>query len=474
MLMAGAARVEITPDVAGVPVHDPLEARALVVRGEPAAFAVLSADVISLRCDFVRRLREAAAARIGIPCEHVAVHCTHNHNVFAAWSHLGLKGQPGDEWAPALDGLLEQLLGCFEAAGVGARQVAATVAAGTAEGIAASAHVRLEDGGVHWVKGNSPMPWRDEVAGRGPYEPRVLVLRLAEPGGGVMAQVVSFACHPTADIGGSDGIGGGYPAYAMRALEARYGGTAVFLNGPSGDVHPADYMMRRGVGFAQDLGHRLADAVVGLEDAFEGVGEPVVRAARGRLELPRRRRSTSAELEALLRRRHELLDELSVRVGPALNFEQFLPLYQRYLAGDRSEARRVEEYLRLLRAMERLCANAVDVHTVRGLPETGLRLLLAEGSDEEHIAAEVQAFRVGDVAVVLLPGEHFARTGLEIQAASPFAKTAVVAFANARIGYVPTDDVFDHFPYPVQYSLIDRGTTSLVQQAALDVLGQLQ
>jgi len=50
----------------------------------------------------------------------------------------------------------------------------------------------------------------------------------------------------------------------------------------------------------------------------------------------------------------------------------------------------------------------------------------------------VQAFRIGDLALVGAPGEFFVELGLEIKRRSPFAQTMVLELANDSVGYIPT------------------------------------
>lgn len=52
-------------------------------------------------------------------------------------------------------------------------------------------------------------------------------------------------------------------------------------------------------------------------------------------------------------------------------------------------------------------------------------------------AVPVQCLRIGDVAIVGLPGEAFTALGLEIKRYSPAAHTMVVAYANDHVGYIP-------------------------------------
>jgi hypothetical protein len=55
---------------------------------------------------------------------------------------------------------------------------------------------------------------------------------------------------------------------------------------------------------------------------------------------------------------------------------------------------------------------------------------------------ELLAFRIGDLALVGLPGEMFVEFGLDIRQRSPFAVTAVVGLCGELAGYMPTKKAF--------------------------------
>ena len=58
------------------------------------------------------------------------------------------------------------------------------------------------------------------------------------------------------------------------------------------------------------------------------------------------------------------------------------------------------------------------------------------------IPCEVQAIRIGELGIVTNGAEFFCQLGLDIKAASPFARTWVVSLANDWIGYVPTASAY--------------------------------
>jgi hypothetical protein len=76
---------------------------------------------------------------------------------------------------------------------------------------------------------------------------------------------------------------------------------------------------------------------------------------------------------------------------------------------------------------------AAEVVALAGLPERG--------------ETELQVIRIGDLALVALPGEIFVEIGLAIKNRSPFPVTAVVGLANDHIGYVPTRRAFGEGGY---------------------------
>jgi hypothetical protein len=74
------------------------------------------------------------------------------------------------------------------------------------------------------------------------------------------------------------------------------------------------------------------------------------------------------------------------------------------------------------------------------------------GELPEPVPAEVQAWRVGDLAVVTAPGEIFNQIGVEIKGASPFAQTLFVGYANGSIGYVPVPEAYPEGGYEVTHA----------------------
>ncbi|MDQ3856494.1 MAG: hypothetical protein M3281_08905, partial [Chloroflexota bacterium] len=73
---------------------------------------------------------------------------------------------------------------------------------------------------------------------------------------------------------------------------------------------------------------------------------------------------------------------------------------------------------------------------------------------ERGARTEVQAFGMGDIAIVAVAAEPFAQTGLSVKAASPFEPTVFAGYTNGCIGYVPTPDAYPHRGYEIDVSYI--------------------
>jgi hypothetical protein len=59
---------------------------------------------------------------------------------------------------------------------------------------------------------------------------------------------------------------------------------------------------------------------------------------------------------------------------------------------------------------------------------------------EETLTVQIQAIRIGDLAVCGFPFETFVETGLDMKKRSPFPQTMVIGLANGRHGYLPTPE----------------------------------
>lgn len=84
--------------------------------------------------------------------------------------------------------------------------------------------------------------------------------------------------------------------------------------------------------------------------------------------------------------------------------------------------------------------------------------------------------RIGNTAIVFLPGEPFIELALQIEKRSPFENTIVTGFAENNVGYVPTIEAFDEGGYetgPGRWSYLEKNAAIKIIEQAENMLEEL-
>jgi len=412
-LRAGYAAVDITPpvgtDLTGFNARsgpcegtlDALEARALVFEDSAGnSAALITCDLIGLGKHLVARVRRRVLEATGFPEAAQLYNCSHTH-AGPETGVLSTIGVPDPAYLAWLEGQLAQVV-------IRAAHALIPVAfrmgmADVPDGLAINRVYRYQG--------------RREA-----YDRQLTVLRVERDNGGPLATLVAFACHATA-LGHSERHAAtDYVGPLRRALEAAGTGPVLYVNGCGGDVNPAS-MDSRGRDAAEALGNGLAAVALRVDLApVEGLASP---ASGPHLPLPRGEGKRAPQIFAS----QELVT---------------LPYHS---------IRGPDEAAAILAAgRKRLAATSVGTPEYRLARvvevDYALRLLrLHYGSETlPEVRAEVQALRIGPMAIVGLPGEIFSSIGRAIKDASPFGapRTIMAGWSNDNAGYVP-----DHAAYGV-------------------------
>jgi len=426
MLRAGAASIDITPPIGAylaghfnsrqsTGIHDPLTATALVISGDGGQVALVGCDLIAMDPGVAARTRELIQEQTGIGAESVMIWATH--------THAGPMMLPGgrdsrDEQYIAL--LAHKLAGGVKMAQDRMADSELSVAVGHEDGIAFNRRYRMRDGSTATNPGvGNP----DVVEVAGPIDPDVGCL-FVRRGGATRAVLVNYACHLDVLGNGNHLISADYPYYLRRTL-AQVGlsdAVVLFGNGCCGNInHVNVFASERQGGFehCEKMGRVLAgEALKCLKDPAP-VDSCTVAARRARIELPLR--AFSAE-------------ELS----------KF-----RAIAAD----------------------DAISATDFRKLNARG-KLRLAETGATSH-TTEVQALRIGGLAIVGIPAEYFVEFGLSIKGRSPAEATFIIELANDCVGYVPTEEGFEQGAYEGQSARFAKNTGAVLLDGALGLLQEL-
>ena len=395
-LRAGSARGDITPPL-NIPylgfdprqalfegVHDHLHVRVLVLDDGAMRVAIISCDALGFGEDIVGRgtqyTRSIRHAVAG------AAGCP-SENVMVASTHAHSTpetlGITPVEQLPAFRDWMSRV-----------RQIIAGAAAEASRGMERCTPLTGSDRLIG-VSHNRRPRWRgvdlEEQVRGGVLDPAVQVLLLADGRGEPAHVVVGFQCHPVI-MQVQPQVSADFPGVLCRTVEETLPGcrSCMFLQGASGNTNPI-CDDSRDFQDVENLGRRLAGVAVGLitrEGSLEDTGRQLgVRWEQA--DLPGR---TVPEVAALRRE----LAEAEQEIGPQ----------------SAASRRRAREALRLAVAFAR--------------PRR----------------VGVQTLRLGETAVVAIPGELFTEWGLRIKDSSLAEQTFIAAPANGWAGYLVNPGAF--------------------------------
>lgn len=446
-LYAGAAQVDITPREAAYPhyrgpstgVHDPLYAKALVIREGDQKIAIVICDLPWVERQLSSKVRMLAAKKTGIPYSNILIAGTHTHTSPAYHSNIReLTGSLRPPFAKDEDieedsyaaTLIKNMAKAIEDANNSATRVVIETATAEVENLAFNRRFIMHDGKVQT---NPGMGNPGIVRSAGPADPAlgiVLIRRVSD--NTPFAALTNFSLH--ADTFGGTAFSADYPGFLAKALDDKFGKdfVSIFSPAPCGDINHVDAIGKRRPS-SEEIGARLGRAVVGQANHMK----PLV----------------GASLAALT--------EYVYAPGQNFSPEELTWAHQDQAELLYNDSKFLERRRRLkIRSLERLRRTEAVPPTV---------------ADEQwKLPLEVQAFKVSDdLAVVGLPGEVFVELGLAIKANSPFRTTLVIELTNSHIAYVPTRRAFAEGSYETINSRLAPGGGEMMVEMAVRLLNNL-
>ncbi|MBT3267594.1 hypothetical protein HN371_10595 [Candidatus Poribacteria bacterium] len=421
MLTAGAACVDITPPLGTLipglfherraeAIHDPLHARSFVVGLGDEAIAVVVCDLIGIKRDQIDRAKAAIEDATGLPPARVLVCCTHTHT----------GAHTGDDAYTAF--VVQRIADAVRLACERREPAEIGWASGHEDRVVFNRRFHMRDGGVRTNPGSGNA---DVIEAAGPVDPEVGVLCLRRAGGGTVGLLGNYALHY---VGGGDherAVSADYFGWFSQFIQALCGETfvAALANGACGDINNNDVL-----GTSRPKNDRyqhtkrvaalVASAAYWAVSEMELTGDASIGAAIEEVRLQRRAAPTA---DAVATAEHD-----GQQTGATM--------------GQRAAARRVAR---------------------------------AGADTSSHALTWVQALRIGDVALVGVPGELLVRLGLDIKRRSPFGQTMVLELANDSIGYLPDLRAFEEGGYEPEASVFQPGVGEQIADAAVALLDDL-
>ncbi len=450
-LLAGVARADITPPVGmaqlnwGSQTHveavgvDPagMYVTAIVLAGGGQKFALV--DVDALFVPGYAEISARVAVATGIPAAHVRLGATHTHAgpvVSVVRGPLGVDFTHYQEAQARYNAMVaDKIVGAIVEAHSKLRPAHASGARGTGT-ININRRVRAQDG-LPAAVGRNPDGFVDR---------ELVVIRIDGADGKPMAVLVNFQCHGTVLAYENKLFSPDWIGPMRKAVEtAMPGVTCLFFQGAAGNQGPVE-------GFTGDLdvprrlgsilGYQAAALALGVETVkreprFEGFVESTAFQAKQHWRV-------SGPRDATMKFTTKVLD----------------------LPPRRYSGKEIDEMATLAAGAEKKVTAAKaggdpwEIHQAEARLRRFSDLLKQwrRPHDPTPVKVRVQVMRLGDMAIVSMPGEPFAEIGVAIKKASPFAITMFCGYSSGEGGdYMPTAPEFALGGYEVQRTPYGEG-----------------
>lgn len=476
-LRAGVATVDITDRAAGS-VNDPLYAKALVCKNAGTTAVVITIDAVAIGeigrigNGFLSEVRVRLEKELGIPPSNVLINASHCHGVVRKdTAELTLKA-------------VREAVSHMAPVRVGA-------GTGHEDRISENRRLKMKDGSEVDMRRAYSLPRDEDVAGVGPIDPQIGILRIDHEDGRPMAVVYNFACHPIMNPP-SKGNSADYPGFASKVLEDTFGEgvVAFFIQGCAGDINPVRYKEVGRPADAEPLGNMLGLTVRSSAAKIQTKAGAPLKISNEVLHVPR-----GTDLEKRIAAIQSQQMRLLASLKPTnINFKTFLPMFlqrklspefpshhaQSYLH-DHSMGRdslakfdadnnvHVDAYLQNIQTMEQL----TRLNTNLALLKKHLAQNQAAGSPT--LSVEVLGLRIGDFKLVTFPGELTVQIGLNIKTQANDPNAFVAGYTNGYIYYTPTAEQRNNTGFAQEDcdSLVGPEWQNVFERKAVEILKKL-
>ncbi len=425
-IKAASASVKLTDDnmtelraqtkVFNQPWEGEFQAKALVLDAEQR-ICLVSLDSQNILSPMTHSAARRIAAATGIPEDNILICATHTHRGPRMTDSFGLT--PNAEYLRRLEeGSVRAAVQAVATIDDGKSSVQATVLFGQSQEatVGRNSRLLLEDGSIGWYGYQE----KDVVRPTGPYDPDLYVLAMQRPDGKYAGLAFDHSVHNIGQIR-EDCMSPCFYGLAAREVERRHGATTLFLPGAIGSTHNITYT-NSGVP-AVECVHRVVEAIE------EGLG--CLQPALGPVQVLNR------QFTYYLRG----FDEAKEAAAVKSYLEEYVP---------QAAARQIEVFRKMREEMA---------------PRQG-----------EARRTRLQVIRLGDIVFVGVPGEMFARLGLELRRRSPFRHTCIIGLANEKIGYIPDRKAYADGGYQTWvgwHSMLEVGTGEAMVDQAVAMLNEL-
>lgn len=455
--LAGSASADITPwlgiQLAGTIgvyrptrlIVDSIEAQVLVLQLGEKRVCLASLDLPWVTAKWSNIIRESAESRFGIDPDALVIHATQNHGA----PTLGLGLIPEDDspylehippefwWFRAGDEryfpvVIERVLNAIGQAIENLEPVSIGSGRGIEGRVAFNRRYRMRDGTTrtHPPIGDPNILYRE-----GPMDPELGVLYIANRDAQAVSMLLHHTCHPCHFNVDYYLASAGWPGAWRRNVQKLHGPQCnpLVINGYCGNIHHRNHLSKHHVDNHLRIGDLLTETTQKVMKTIKFQEEPLLDYRSTTIQLPLRSQSEESLAEA-----QAMLDKH--------------PTPQVIQVEDREEISWAWAY-----AISRL-----DLERRR--------------QRNPLYDYEIQAFRIGDTALIASGGEPFVEGQLDIKLNSPAPKTFIAHMSNTCAGYIPTAEALEAGGYETDtsnHSQFAPEALDMIVEGALGLLHEL-
>jgi neutral ceramidase len=433
MLIAGTAISDITPKepllLAGYPspkdrtgniVHDPLYCSAFYLSADEDIL-LICLDLVYVTKKQTMMIREGISSRTGLKPQNISVSCTHTHSGPITFSSFS---KPFDEDDIMYPEYMSYCINMIITTGIRAVNENFPAVVGYSSSICGRA-----DG----IGGNRHN--RDGVT-----DEEVYAIGIKDSTGRMRGVIASYSLHPTLLHAESFAYSADYPGYMREFISLEYPGCVFgFHLGTSGNQSSRFFRSGQTFEEAQRFGFTIGLAAKKALEKAEYIGTCQLRCK-------------SLWIDPILK------DFPSLQESKADVDKARQALEDSRKANDSySKQRTLECTLIGAQRMADLCAE--------------LAMPKARDAMMRSYPFEIQAVRIGELAVLLIAGEVFVEIGLEIKRKSRSKHTYIATTSNGTcLGYICTPEAYDSFCYEALGTVMKADMAEKIIEKSLEAI----
>ena len=405
-----------------------IHGRAIVFAQGEKRYLFLSLELLAITKEWSAAIRDFAATELGFDRDAVAVHVVQNHSS-PSMGHIMLTDRlpAAKKWPwicgsdPAYGPLaLERLKPMMRAAVANLQPVRLLYSSAIESRVAFNRRTAMRNGTSEMGLG-SP---QQALFREGLSDPEVGVALFTTPDLQTTAALLHHTCHPV-HWNPHHAVHSDWPgAWCEEVRRTMFpGAIPLVVNGCCGNVHHHDALNPNREDTPQSMGRLLTDAVrAAITNPYFSHDAPTLAYKTVRFRIPFR--------------------QFPANVFP--DAHKYIAAHPEPQWTDGSQTRYQWDW--------HFAASLLDVE----------EMIAREGQFEY----EIQAVRLGDLALLVLPGEPFVEAQLDIKQRSPAARTFVAHMSNRYVGYIPTPDAIRRGGYETRPSMGSKLAPEALQMIA--------